>query len=388
MPRTASGIPSYRRHKASGQAVVTLNGVDHYLGKWNTTQSKAEYNRITGEWLALGRRLPKKESESAGLLMKELIHGYHNHVKTSMPEVEVERVALALRPVRTMFGETPASEFGPMRYKAVRQVMVDKGLCVTTIKDRLGVIKRMIAWGVENEVLPGDALYRLKAVAPLRAARDGVKPARKVLPVSEADIHAILPHVSATIRAMVELQALSGMRPGEVWRITTGQIDRSEAVWIYSPTKHKTASRGKERPIPLGPKAQAILLPFLKADPDAPLFSPTTAIAERDERIRQRKADDPKAKPGRIRKKRKSKRKVSLWYTKNTYADAITRGCIRAGVPVFRPNRIRHYYGTKVRKMFGLEHAQVTLGHEKADVTQIYAERNMALARDVAQKIG
>ena len=27
-----TGIPSYRRHRASGQAAVTLNGVDLYLG--------------------------------------------------------------------------------------------------------------------------------------------------------------------------------------------------------------------------------------------------------------------------------------------------------------------------------------------------------------------
>jgi hypothetical protein len=29
-------VPSYRRHKPTGQAVVTLNGKDHYLGRWNT----------------------------------------------------------------------------------------------------------------------------------------------------------------------------------------------------------------------------------------------------------------------------------------------------------------------------------------------------------------
>src|SRR5262249_4354731 len=38
-------IPSYRRHRASGQAVVTLNGVDHYLGRFNSPESKAEYDR-------------------------------------------------------------------------------------------------------------------------------------------------------------------------------------------------------------------------------------------------------------------------------------------------------------------------------------------------------
>jgi hypothetical protein len=28
------GIPTYRKHKRSGQAVVTLSGKDHYLGPY------------------------------------------------------------------------------------------------------------------------------------------------------------------------------------------------------------------------------------------------------------------------------------------------------------------------------------------------------------------
>jgi hypothetical protein len=35
-----------------------------------------------------------------------------------------------------------------------------------------------------------------------------------------------------------------------------------------------------------------------------------------------------------------------------------------------------------------LESAQVVLGHSKADVTQVYAERNEDLAATVAAKIG
>jgi hypothetical protein len=31
---TTPRAPSYRRHKPSGQAVVTLSGRDIYLGKW------------------------------------------------------------------------------------------------------------------------------------------------------------------------------------------------------------------------------------------------------------------------------------------------------------------------------------------------------------------
>ena len=60
MPGNVSGsrVPSYRRHKPSGQAVVTMGGHNFYLGKWNTNASRAEYDRLIREWLADRRCLP------------------------------------------------------------------------------------------------------------------------------------------------------------------------------------------------------------------------------------------------------------------------------------------------------------------------------------------
>jgi integrase len=37
---------------------------------------------------------------------------------------------------------------------------------------------------------------------------------------------------------------------------------------------------------------------------------------------------------------------------------------------------------------FGLEAAQVVLGHASADITQVYAERNQKLAAEVIRQIG
>ena len=54
----------------------------------------------------------------------------------------------------------------------------------------------------------------------------------------------------------------------------------------------------------------------------------------------------------------------------------------------WHPNQLRHSFATHVRKHHGLEAAQVLLGHSKADVTQIYAEKNEALAVGIAAKIG
>ncbi len=54
----------------------------------------------------------------------------------------------------------------------------------------------------------------------------------------------------------------------------------------------------------------------------------------------------------------------------------------------WHPNQLRHTFATRVRKQHGLEAAQVLLGHSRADVTQIYAEKNEALAAEIAAKIG
>lgn len=55
MPYSKNHLPKYRKHRASGQAVVTLNGKDFYLGPHGTKASKLEYDRLIGEWLQNGR---------------------------------------------------------------------------------------------------------------------------------------------------------------------------------------------------------------------------------------------------------------------------------------------------------------------------------------------
>ena len=46
MPKLTYSLPKYRKHRASGQAVVTLNGRDFYLGPHGSKVSKMEYDRL------------------------------------------------------------------------------------------------------------------------------------------------------------------------------------------------------------------------------------------------------------------------------------------------------------------------------------------------------
>ena len=51
MPASPRKIPAYRLHKPTGQAVVTLNGRDFYLGRHGSPASRDEYDRLIAEWL-------------------------------------------------------------------------------------------------------------------------------------------------------------------------------------------------------------------------------------------------------------------------------------------------------------------------------------------------
>ncbi len=48
MPRLSKSLPKYWRHKASGQAVITLNGRDHCLWPYNSKASRTEDDCLIG----------------------------------------------------------------------------------------------------------------------------------------------------------------------------------------------------------------------------------------------------------------------------------------------------------------------------------------------------
>ena len=75
-------------------------------------------------------------------------------------------------------------------------------------------------------------------------------------------------------------------------------------------------------------------------------------------------------------------------YSAHAYSRAIDRAAKLAGVPSWHPNQLRHLVGTEVRAKYGLEAAQNVLGHARADVTQVYAERDQGKAAQVAAEIG
>jgi integrase len=387
--------PAYQRHKGSGQARVRIEGRDIYLGPYGSVASRAEYDRIIGEWLAHGRRLPAAGGGAgpADLTVAELVAAYWGHVesyyvKDGAPTSEVPNIKLALRPLLARYGDTRARDFGPLALKSVREGWIDAGLVRTEINKRVGRLVRCFKWAVGSELIPPAVHDALRAVEGLRKGRSGAKEGQPVRPVPADQVEAVRPFVNRQVGAMIELQLLTGMRPGEVTILRTGDIDRSGDVWVYTPRTHKMEHRDRARRIYLGPRAQELLRDWLKADRDAFVFSPIDAAAEKSAARRAaRKTPVQPSQQDRPRATR-PKRAPRACYSTISYDGAIARGCRKAGIARWHSNQLRHSAATHLRREFGVDVCRVLLGHTSPIVTEIYAELDHEKAVEAVRKIG
>ena len=254
----------------------------------------------------------------------------------------------SLRPVCHLYGGTLVQEFGPLALKAVRQVMMDgythpkygpqERLSRGVINHRINRIQRVFKWGVENERVP-SVLQALQAVHGLERGRTKAKETAPVKPVSEAVVKQTLPHASRQVAAMARIQLLTGARPGEVCVMRTCDVDMSGPIWLYRPGsdqgdqgQHKTAHHGHQRIIAIGPKAQAILRPFLKLNLTAYLFAPREAEEERLAGMRRKRKT--RVQPSQQTRKKKRPRKVpGERYDVAAYDHAIKTACDHAFPP-------------------------------------------------------
>lgn len=392
MPKLVNSLPSYRRHKASGQAVVTLNGKDHYLGPHGSTVSRNEYDRLIAEWLANGRRLTNREI--ACISIDELLAAFYQHAQgyyvglDGKPTTELDSYRQAMKPLRALYGKTSVEAFGPLALKAVRERFVAAGCARITVNQQIGRLKRIFKWGVENELVLPAVLQGLLAVSGLKKGRCEARETNPVKPVSDALVEAVKGHLSRQVWTMIQLQALTGMRSGEVTAMRGCDLVFKGEVVEYRPQFHKTAYRGKERVVCLGPQAQELLLPFLKDDKALFIFSPKDAVLERHT-ARRMQRQTPMTPSQRTRKRKSQPRKIpGERYTSASYGRAIKNAAKKAKVSHWSPHQLRHTAATRIREQFGLEAAQVILGHSRADVTQIYAEANRKKAADIMGKVG
>jgi integrase len=397
MPHRQANLPTYRLHKASGQAVVTLDGRDCYLGTHGTPESRAKYQRLIRDYVTAGFRLPC-EGERKPLTIAHLCDGYLSFAEREyrLPDGSqtgtVENTKLALRALFEFAADLEAEQFGPRMFLALREKLVGSDLARSTINDRLGIVRRAFKWAAEQERIPASVYHGLLTVRGLRRGRGGARETEPVRPVPEADVERALPFMPEPVQAMVRLQLLTGARPGEIVCMRASDIDRSGKVWVYRPVLHKNSWRGQDREVYLGPRSQEIVRAWMRPGlQERFLFSPIEAERLRHEH--ERSARRTPLYPSHIRAKERKqlateRRILGERYDVDSYRQAIARACLKAGIPPWAPNRLRHNSATQLRREFGLDVAKAVLGHQLVETTQIYAEVDRARAMEAIERVG
>ena len=378
------------------------------------------------EWLAAGRQLP---ADPDTITIKELIARFWIHAEQYYRTVtdgrvkELEQFRLALRPLKELYADTRATDFGPRALKALRQRMVAKGWSRPYVNKQINRIRHMYKWAVSDELVPGSVLHALKAVPGLRRGRSDAAEPKPVKPVPIEMVEAIQPFVSRQVWAMIQLQLCTAARPGEICKMRPCDIDRNGSIWVYTLKQHKTAWHGHSRKIWIGPRGQQILTPFLLREPGSYCFSPTEAEADRlrlrsEQRVTSLSCGNVPGSNVKIAPQSSAGER----YTTGSYRRAIARGCdwafplakllakpedetkvqwqkrltekqkaeLKAWQKAHRwhPHQLRHNAATNLRKEFGLEAARIILGHRSAAITEVYAELDQQKAIEVMLKIG
>lgn len=410
MPKLINSVPKYRRHKQSGQAIVTLNGRDYLLGPWGTKASRVKYDRLVAEWLDRDRQ--PLLGAGTGLSVAELSSRYwlyaaKKHVRDGEPTAELFKVKTALKHLLRLYEQHPAAEFAPSHLKVVRQSMIDAGWSRNYVNSQVSMLVRMFKWAVCEGLVPAAVHTALALVSGLRRGESTARETGKVRGVDDATVQATLPFLSPIARAMIELQLATGCRPGELCIIRPADIDRSGDVWEYAPLVHKAQHLDRDRVICIGPKGQDILRPYLLRAADACCFSPKESAAwHRNERRAARKTPLSCGNVAGSNRKRRPRRSPRDKFDVASYRRTIHYACDLAfpapediandpqAVETWQsdhrwsPHQLRHTAATRIRKEFDIEAAKAVLGHSATNVTGIYAEVDRQRAVQVARMIG
>jgi len=397
------GIPRYRtkRQGRYAYAVVTLRDVvtgarrDVRLGEPGTAASRTAYARAIARWEAAKRTIPpellvRRNRPGRELTVTSLCAAFWRHTQATATRKHRNAVKLASRVFRRLYGEDLAAAIGPLKLAEARDVMIAGDPQAPgrprppwsrrTTNDRIAILLGMYRWGAARELIPAHVYHTLRTLEPLRAGRSPAAEPGTVVPVDQARIDAAKTHLGPRVADMVDVQLTTGMRPGELCAMRPCDIDTTGRVWVYRPPSHKTAHLGRARVILIGPRAQAIIRRHLRADTTAPVFSPRQTVED------YRREHPGQRTPRQIADRPRSPRDR---YTPDSYRRAIVRACARAGIPAWHPHQLRHTYATAVRREYGLEAAQILLGHGSAQVTDaVYAERDLARAKRIAARIG
>ena len=396
MPKLQNRPPKYS--KMGKYAVVYHNGRPHYLGLHGSPESKVAYARFVAELQANPTVSPLRGENQ--VVIRVLTAAFLDHAKANIDPISYGHFRIVVLDfLDKLFGDnTPVNDFTPRCLKLVRKEMIQSGrFCRRTINDYTFRVISIFAWGVENDLVPEATWRALKVVKSLRKGEEGTFDNEERQPISDEVIRRTLPFMPPTLRAMVQLQRILGMRPNEIFKMRVGDIDiaRGNGLWYYVPGSYKTSRFVGEIVFPLGkPEQELIASHLVDKTQEAAVFSPRAAMAERSaDRRANRKT---KMSPSHVAKDEARAAKPSPYsefYNRDSYRNAIAHAIAKGNkvlpdgekIPHWFPYQLRHTAATDAELAHSDADAQALLGHRTVNMTKRYSKAQLAQREKLAR---
>ena len=276
------------------------------------------------------------------------------------PSREQEDIRYILDQLIKHCGDVPVNQLTRHHVKETQTRMVAAGLSRKVVNQRIGRVKRAFRWLAEEQLVPEALEATVARIAPLPAHRSAAPERAPVTPVAGELVARTAAVVGEPWASLIRLQWHTGMRPGEVTGLRVEYLAPAGPRTLAADFRaaHKMGYKGKRRVVLVGrrgvtcwprgcsgPSYAARTTCSCRCEPSGPCWSAAT---------------------------------------RPPWLSAARNMACRTGTRT----RFRHTYATRVRKRFGLDGAQVALGHSRADVTQVYAEVDAGRAADIARDMG
>lgn len=340
----------YRKHSTRDKAFVQVDGKRIYLpGKFNSPESLRMYYAIVRK---------NSPNNSAPRTISDLVVSYLDHCLVyyqNGTRGEYRNCKNACAYIVRHFGSLPIAEFTPMKMKKLREEMIKKDCSRSYVNQTVNKLKRMFKWGVENDVVKPSVYHALTCLAPLRNGD-----CRETTPVEAVPwrmVRLAIRFAHPMLADMLRLQWLIGCRPGEITNLRVEDVIIDGDVWEWQPAVHKNKWRGRRLSYFIGPLGQAYLKRWIDGAVSGYVFSP-----------------------------KRISNAYGLTYGANSYRQALTRACEKAGVPVFHPHQVRHSKATRMRSLYGIEKSRIVLGLASIDTAAIYAEASVKISKKIASR--
>lgn len=293
-----------------------------------------------------------------GKTLHDLAPLYLDYQRTR--ERDLGTIEARLKNLLAFFGNTPLEDIEDKadRYKLARRATYRKGPCKShpadarcpTCDQRItkGTVNREIA--VLNHMLHlAKKKFKMLRYQPfIERLEDEAGPREREL--SAAEEAALLPVCGPDLRDLIEAALMTGMREGELIRLTRAQVDLAERLINFPPTK-----KGQRRLMPVNERLYYLLCRRCAR------LSPADLVFSVGSHPWQR------------------------WHIRNRLGVA-TR---KAGIPALRFHDLRHTAASRLRRAgVDMDHIRKVLGHRGVSTTHGYVHYEAEQLRAVLAVLG